>query len=421
MKISVAFLALVLAAACAPEQPVSEASRSPVTSTLEAKSWRLEPPVAIASPAGDRAGEPFLLPDGKGGLYLSWIERGEESRAAVKMSRFDGSAWSAPVTIVERDDLFVNWADFPSIFLLNDGSIVAHWLQKSGAGTYAYDVMLARSTDGGATWSEPVIAHDDGTESEHGFASFAQAEGDEGFELVWLDGREMTGDGHGHGSGDMTLRWASFNPDLTMRAGRVLDARVCECCQTSMVMTDDGPVVAYRDRSDEEVRDIGFMHRAGTTWSEPAIVHPDGWQISACPVNGPQLDARGRDVAVAWATGAGGDFKVKAAFSTDAGATWSAPVEVDGASPAGRVDLVLLDSSTALVTWLATGEGSATVRTRLVRREGAAGEPLVVGETGSSRSSGFPRTALAGDRVYYAWTQPGDASRILISSVKVGS
>ena len=51
----------------------------------------------------------------------------------------------------------------PSVLRLPSGAIVAHWLQKSGADTYAYDVRVAQSMDGGASWSAPRVLHDDGT------------------------------------------------------------------------------------------------------------------------------------------------------------------------------------------------------------------------------------------------------------------
>ncbi|MER8349348.1 sialidase family protein, partial [Acinetobacter baumannii] len=77
--------------------------------------------------------------------------------------------WSAPRTIAEGGDWFVNWADTPHIAATADGALWAHWLQKSAAATYAYDVVLARSADGGASWSAPLRVNDDGTPTEHGF------------------------------------------------------------------------------------------------------------------------------------------------------------------------------------------------------------------------------------------------------------
>ncbi len=74
---------------------------------------------------------------------------------------------------------------------LPSGAIVAHWLQKSAASTYAYDVRLSYSTDDGKTWSPSFTPHHDGTPTEHGFASLFPM--GEGFGLVWLDGRAAWG------------------------------------------------------------------------------------------------------------------------------------------------------------------------------------------------------------------------------------
>ena len=58
----------------------------------------------------------------------------------------------------------------------------------------------------------------------------------------------------GLGSGNMTIRTA-FVAD-SIGPGVPLDDRVCECCSTSAAMTANGPVIVYRDRSADEVRDI---------------------------------------------------------------------------------------------------------------------------------------------------------------------
>ena len=42
-------------------------------------------------------------------------------------------------------------------------------------------------------------------------------------------------------------------------ASEELDPKVCDCCQTAAAVTDDGPVVVYRNRSDQELRDISAI------------------------------------------------------------------------------------------------------------------------------------------------------------------
>ena len=72
-----------------------------------------------------------------GRVLMSWTEP-QGNSFAVKVAISDGSGWSTPQTVVSRDDLFVNWADFPSAIALSDGILVAHWLQINGDASYQY-------------------------------------------------------------------------------------------------------------------------------------------------------------------------------------------------------------------------------------------------------------------------------------------
>ena len=76
-------------------------------------------------------------------------------KATLKFAERTASGWSEPRVVSAGTDWFVNWADVPSVIRLGDGTLAAHWLQKSGPGTYAYDVRLAFSKDQGKTWSPP--------------------------------------------------------------------------------------------------------------------------------------------------------------------------------------------------------------------------------------------------------------------------
>ncbi len=368
----------------------------------------------LPSPAGQGSGQPNLAvaPDGR--IYLSWIDRLGEGRFALRFSRREGAGWSVPQTIAEGTNWFVNWADFPSMVVLPDGTLAAHWLAKSGPGTYAYDVNIARSFDGGKTWSQPLVPHRDGTLTEHGFVSMFPAK-DGSLGAIWLDGREMKMGADGHGPGSMTLRYATIRRDGTLADETVLDAKVCECCQTSAALTDSGPIIVYRDRSDEEVRDISVIRWQAGKWSEPRPVHRDNWQINGCPVNGPSIAALGKRVAVAWFTAANNAARVRVAFSADAGETFSEPITVDDGRPAGRVDVLLLSDGSAMVCWLEKLDEGGAVRARRVWPDGKRAESVTIASSGTARSSGFPQMARSGDRLIFAWT----ASRVLTAEMPV--
>jgi len=365
----------------------------------------------LPSPAAAGSGQPNLAVATDGRVYLSWLERTGEGRHALRFAIKEGSGWSAPQTIAEGAGWVANWADFPSFIALPDGSLAAHWLVKNGSG---YDVNIARSFDSGKTWGKPFVPHRDGTPTEHGFVSmFAAPDGS--LAAVWLDGREMkpSADGHGHGNGNMTLRYVTIKRDGTLTGETALDAKVCECCQTSAAMTANGPIIVYRDRSDDEVRDISVLRWQAGKWSMPRSVHRDGWQINACPVNGPSVTASGKRVAVAWFTAANNVPRVYAAFSGDAGETFSEPIKIDDGNPAGRVETLLLSDGSAMVVWLEKLEGGGAVRARRVWPDGKRGEAITIAPSGTARSSGFPQMARSGDKLIFAWT----GSRVLTAEM----
>ena len=362
----------------------------------------------LPSPAGQGSGQPNLAVSPDGSIYLSWIERLGEGRFSLRFAVKEGDGWSAPRVIAEGSNWFVNWADFPSMIVLPDGSLAAHWLAKSGTGTFEYDVTISRSFDGGKTWSKPFVPHRDGVKAEHGFVSlFAARDGN--LAAVWLDGREMkadANDAHGHGHGNMTLRSVKIKRDGTLADEAVLDTRVCECCQTSAAMTSDGPVVVYRDRSEaeKEIRDISIVRLKDGKWSAPRPVFGDNWQLNGCPVNGPAIAAAGRRVAVAWFTGANNASRVKLAFSDNAGESFGEPVTVDDGNPAGRVDVLLLNDGSALVCWLEKLPNGGAVRVRRIRPDGKRDEAITVAPSGTARSNGFPQMVRVGNQLVFAWT-----------------
>ncbi len=397
---------MILLAACGDREGQEKLARSSSTGTTESGVREIQ------SPAAPGSGEPNLTAGPDGRVYLSWIEPAADSAHALRFSVLEGEQWSAPRTVASGGDWFVNWADFPSLQVLGNNHMAAHWLQKSGAGKYAYDVRVAVSRDGGATWSPGVVPHTDGTASEHGFVSMWAERGDS-VGLVWLDGRKFgAAEAHG-GTGEMTLRTTRVGPDGGVAPDHELDGRVCDCCQTGMDISASGPVVAYRDRSPDEVRDIYVTRFVNGAWTPGRPVHADGWVMPACPVNGPQVAADGQRVAVAWYTGADSTAQVKVAFSSDAGATFAAPARVDEGNPEGRVDVVMLADGAVLVSWIERmGEKEAAVRVRRVAQSGRMGEPRTVAGSSAARSSGFPRMVPAGEGIVFAWTAPGDPSQL---------
>jgi hypothetical protein len=398
-----------------------------VLSASNYSSWgRIAVPAdSLPSPAGLGAAEPNLAVGPDGHVYLSWHEPADSGHA-LKVAAFDGRTWSEARTVRTARDFFVNWADFPSVVVFEDGRLAAHWLQRTGSSPYAYGVRIAFSKDEGRTWSAPIIPHftDSSTSTEHGFVSLWRD--GKGMGAAWLDGRKMDKNS-GSPTREMTLRGTFFNGDKPTLDGE-LDGRVCDCCQTSVAMTAKGPILVYRDRSPNEIRDIYYVRRLQSqgsgvlvrSWTKPVAVHNDGWKIDACPVNGPNVDAKGNHVALAWFTAANDSPRVKLAFSANAGERFGPPIRIDDGNPTGRVDVVALDDGGALVTWVERTRGdTAEVRLRRVYRGGKTGPATTVAASSAARASGFPRMAVTGKDVIFAWTTATRPSTIRLARMPV--
>jgi hypothetical protein len=360
---------------------------------------------AVATPAAANSAQPHLSVSARG-VLLSWIER-DGPRATLKFAERTASGWSTSRVVASGDDWFVNWADVPSVMRLSNGTLVAHWLQKSGASTYAYDVRLSRSTDDGKTWAASILPHSDGTKTEHGFASLFEMPGT-GLGLIWLDGRAMHPDSHNApaaGGGAMTLQFGSFDRAWKQTAEAPVDTRVCECCPTTAAVTSEGPIVAYRDRTTDEIRDIVVSRLDRGKWTTPMPVANDRWNITGCPVNGPMIAARDRTVVVAWFTGTDKQNRSFAAFSQDAGRTFGAPARLDDGGSLGRVDVDLLDDGSAIASWIEFASGSAAFRFRRVDAAGARSPAVTVTQMASDRSAGYPRLSRQGNELVFAWTE----------------
>jgi len=362
---------------------------------------------------------PNLYVTADGRAVLTWFEK-TESGHALKLTAGAAGGWSEPVTIRETELFFVNWADFPSFVELADGTWGVHWPEKVAANTYAYHVNLSLSHDDGATWSDPIVPHRDASPMEHGFVSMVPW-GDDGAALIWLDGRGMaTADGAEEREegdhGEMSLRYTTVDSRGTLGADVLLDGRTCECCQTSLVRTASGLLAAYRDRSETEIRNIAVVRYENGAWTEAVPVHDDAWRYPGCPVNGPQLAARGDTVVVAWYTAPDDAPRVYAAFSSDGGASFAEPIRVDDGDPLGRVDVEFTARGQAVVAWVERTAAAAEIRARIVGNDRPLPSTMVT-VTSDARRSAFPRMARVGDDLLFAWTDVNAEGRIRVARV----
>jgi len=180
-------LLLVINLSC--NRPRGDASVSQTRPELTAASERALVIRPTQSPADGDSREPELTATQDGRVILSWVEKTGEKRYALRTAFLGRNGWTEAETVSQGENWFVNWADFPSVIALKDSSLAAHWLVKSGSSTYAYDVNISQSKDGGKSWTKSVVPHRDNTQTEHGFVSLAPTS--DGVAVIWLDSRKL--------------------------------------------------------------------------------------------------------------------------------------------------------------------------------------------------------------------------------------
>ena len=364
----------------------------------------------LPSPAPANSSLSRVVADESGEIYLSWVSQDAE-QATLAFARLTSEGWDAAQVISEGRNWFVNWADFP-VLSVDSSGMVAHWLQMSATGTYDYDIRARFYAQDKATWTEARTIHTDGISAEHGFVSMLPL--NDGTTLIsWLDGRETV---HSEPPGAMTLRAGIFDKSGANVSEWELDHRVCDCCQTSSAMTENGPIIVYRDRSQQEVRDIYATRLVDGAWTLPQAIHNDNWQIAGCPVNGPSVAAMNKRVAVAWFNAKDDVPKIQLVLSTDSGLSFSEPIVVESPNTNGRVDTTILDSGNIIVSWMDTA-GEAKI---MLSRYDINGELLSTTEVAGSspsRRSGFPIIEAVGNSVYVTWTDIDATPQVKVARI----
>ncbi len=399
-------------------------------SCTERNKWGNPIITSVENPASSGARYPNLASDlDNASVIVSWMVPSDSS-TILFWSKYDKHGWTEPFEISKGDSFFVNWADFPSITNWEGNPLAAHWLNRVPGGTYAYHVNMS-FYDPNDGWQKTFIPHLDRSPTEHGFASLLPLDSSRVFAL-WLDGQNMASMSHGTmqpksetegGESDlttaMTLRSVILHSDGTQSAELQVDSAVCECCQTSITKAGDNIIAVYRNRDEFETREIfrAVYNLTEGTWSLPVQLSSDGWVISGCPVNGPQIDSKGDYVIATWFNAANNEPKTYATVSTDGGLTFNEPILLAKDNTSGRVDVAFNATGNALLTWVSSGE-SPSVTGRLWE-EGTFHDPFFIGDIQGSRASGFPRTAGIGEDFLVMWTDselPFNLVSVLVSS-----
>ena len=350
---------------------------------------------------GDNNAQPNLV-SSNGALSLSWISSKNKNKASLHFSQFKKGKWIKPQKIANGSDWFVNWADFPA-HAINEDLIITSYLKKSDSGTYTYDVILNLQKLSGEKIKKDFLLNTDGVKAEHGFVSIIP-NNNKGFFITWLDGRntvEKKLDGHHK---PMTIRFAEITNTGEVINESELDEAACDCCQTSIAMTNNGPIVVYRDRSENEVRDIYTIRNINGVWEEPNPLHNDGWIINGCPVNGPKVAVNSTNLAIAWFTVVNDNPIVNVSFSKTNGDSFGTPFKLNDLDAIGRVDVAFLNNEEVIVSYMEVDDIGTYLRIKKVSVTGEISKPITISKIDGGRNTGVPQLEIINNEIFIVWT-----------------
>ena len=345
--------------------------------------------------------QPSLV-SGEGSLSLSWISSNEGNKSTLNFSQLKEGKWTNTQTMATGSNWFVNWADFPA-HAINENLILSSYLKKSDSGTYTYDVILSLQKLSGEKVKEDFLLNTDGVKAEHGFVSIIPNH-NQGFFITWLDGRNTVDKDLDGYHKPMTIRFAEITNKGDIIDESELDSATCDCCQTSIAVTNKGPVVVYRDRSDKEVRDIYIARKINGIWEVPTPIHNDGWEINGCPVNGHKVASNSNNLAVSWFTVSNEKPTVNLSFSKSNGASFGTPIKINDDDAIGRVDVAFLNPQEVLVSYIEGDDVGTYLRIKKVSIDGKVSAPITISKIDGGRNSGVPQLEILDNEAFIVWT-----------------
>ncbi len=147
----------------------------------------------------------------------------------------------------------------------------------------------------------------------------------------------------------------SVDGGRTFSPGTIVARGSCQCCRTSLFVDEHGQVyLAWRHLYDHNIRDIALATSIdrGDSFSEPRRIHADEWQIDGCPHSGPSLTVDAdRAIHVSWYTGGDNFSGIRYASSSDGGRRFTEPQLIRSRIPIASARLAASDGTPVWIAW----------------------------------------------------------------------
>lgn len=315
---------------------------------------------------------PTLTKNKQGEPVLYWTEKDEKNEMALyfSVSKDGGKTFGDKKLIYADAGIGSSRLMRPKLLFKKDGSMAAVFSYRApsvvvpastahegGHGNHNaapapkakrdLQIRYTVSKDNGSSWTAPISVDADTARLVRGFFDAVVLANDE-IAVAYL--KDVKGSTK-HEERDLRMvitKNGVFQPE------KLIDPVVCDCCNISLLVDNKGTLnVFYRDNNND-IRDIARMTSAdnGVTFSKPAILHNDKWEIKGCPHAGVASVATPTGALVTWFSGANEQSGVRL-------------VDADGKllkvlSANAKNGYVAADTKQAVFVWEQTTEGGAS-------------------------------------------------------------
>lgn len=266
-----------------------------------------------------------LTVDQQGQLWRASVQSGF---VYVDMSADEGKTFSKKVKVNNQTQKIAAKGEArPKIGIGPQGNLYLTWTQGLSKPFTGY-VWFTRSIDGGDTFEQPIIVHQDRAEITHRFDALNIAN-DGKITVAWVDkrGLEAAKKAGKSYTGAAIYYAISTDDGVSFQQEKKLADYSCECCRIAMTTKPDGTVVAMwrhvfaGGERDHMIAEIPTAN-ATPNLKRATFGH---WKIDGCPHHGGAL-ARGGDGANWWgyhmAYFDGNDKKLGLFYRRMDGLTW---------------------------------------------------------------------------------------------------
>lgn len=354
------------------------------------------------------AASPFFTIDGK--LLLAWTANGVVS---VAQSSDLGKTFSPAVKIAEHGKSLDAGSDArPQIVSDGSGNVLLAYSFFKDINWNA-QINIARSVDGGNTYSTPIALVDD--DSSQRFPSVL-IKPDNSIFISWIDKRLVAKSkqvGERRLGGSIAY---SFSRDggKTFQAERFANESSCECCRIGAALDPQSePVIVYRAIFPGGIRDQASQVISSKGAEPIRKVADDDWKTDACPHHGPSIAVSGSGkFHVSWYTQGSKRSGVFYASSTNQGITYSKPSRIG--AEGSNVSRPYLYASGKKV-WLVWKEFDGKKSSVYLKESADDGDTWTVPTilTNTVGYSDHPLLLARGNEVFLSWLTRDDGYQLM--------